>query len=46
MLHHVNNSFTDEDRLADICRFVEVHQSDIIRDIARLVSIPSVEVSL
>ena len=43
MLHHVNNSFIDEDRLADICRFVEAHQSDIIRDIARLVSIPSVE---
>ena len=43
MLHHVNNSFTDEDRLADICRFVEAHQTDIIRDIARLVSIPSVE---
>ena len=33
----------DESRLSDICRFVQAHETDIVRDIARLVSIPSVE---
>ena len=33
----------DENRLADIDRFIQAHQSDLVRDIARLVSIPSVE---
>ncbi len=33
----------DENRLADIDRFIQAHQSDLVRDISRLVSIPSVE---
>ena len=39
----MSNIVIDENRLADIDRFIKIHQSDIIRDIARLVSIPSVE---
>ena len=35
--------FIDQQRLDDINRFVLEHEADIVRDIARLVSIPSVE---
>ena len=38
-----NNLNIDAAQLADIDRFVEAHESDIVRDIARLVSIPSIE---
>ena len=39
----MNTISIDENRLSDINRFVESHERDIVRDIARLVSIPSVE---
>ena len=39
----MNTIRIDEDRLADIDRFVKEHESAVVRDIARLVSIPSVE---
>jgi len=39
----VNTISIDENRLSDISRFAESHERDIVRDIARLVSIPSVE---
>ena len=35
--------FIDQQRLDDINRFAQEHEADIVRDIARLVSIPSVE---
>ena len=35
--------FNDPSLLQDIDRFVRTHEEDIVRDIARLVSIPSVE---
>ena len=39
----MNTISIDENRLSDISRFAESHERDIVRDIARLVSIPSVE---
>ena len=39
----MNTISIDENRLSDISRFAEAHERDIVRDIARLVSIPSVE---
>jgi len=39
----VNTISIDESRLSDIKRFAETHERDIVRDIARLVRIPSVE---
>ena len=39
----MNTISIDENRLYDISRFAESHERDIVRDIARLVSIPSVE---
>ena len=39
----MNTISIDENRLSDISRFVESHERDIVHDIARLVSIPSVE---
>ena len=39
----MNNHPIDENRLADIERFVSENESAIVRDIARLVSIPSIE---
>ena len=39
----MNTISIDKNRLSDISRFVESHERDIVRDIARLVSIPSVE---
>lgn len=39
----MNTISIDESRLSDIKRFAETHERDIVRDIARLVRIPSVE---
>ena len=39
----MNNHPIDENRLADIERFVSENESAIVRNIARLVSIPSIE---
>ena len=39
----MNTISVDENRLSDINRFAETHERDIVRDIARLVSIPSIE---
>ena len=39
----MNTISIDENRLSDINRFAADHERDIVRDIARLVSIPSVE---
>ena len=39
----MNTISIDENRLSDINRFAESHERDIVRDIARLVRIPSVE---
>ena len=39
----MNTISLDENRLSDISRFAETHERDIVRDIARLVRIPSVE---
>ena len=39
----MNTISIDENRLSDINRFAEAHERDIVRDIARLVRIPSVE---
>ena len=39
----MNTISIDENRLSDISRFAETHERDIVRDIARLVRIPSVE---
>lgn len=39
----MNTISIDENRLSDISRFAEAHERDIVRDIARLVRIPSVE---
>ena len=39
----MNTISIDENRLSDINRFAETHERDIVRDIARLVRIPSVE---
>ena len=39
----MNTISIDENRLSNINRFAEAHEPDIVRDIARLVRIPSVE---
>ena len=39
----MNSIIIDDNRLSDIDRFIQTHQSDLVRDIAKLVSIPSVE---
>ena len=39
----MNTISIDENRLSDINRFAEAHERDIVRDIVRLVRIPSVE---